>query len=43
MADIIGNLGDMIFHIALYLGLWRIISELVEIKKVLKEKDKEQN
>ena len=41
MADIIGELSDMMFHIALYLGLWRIISELVDIKKVLKENDGE--
>ena len=41
MAYIIGELRDMMFHIAIYLGLWRIISELVDIKKVLKENDGE--
>lgn len=43
MTDIIGELRDMMFHIAIYLGLWRIISELVDIKKGLKEKDGDTN
>lgn len=43
MLDTIGELKDITFHIAIYLGLWRIISELVDIKKGLKEKDGDTN
>lgn len=38
MFDIIGELKDMMFHIVTYLVLWRILSELDDIKIVLKEK-----
>lgn len=39
MFDIIGELKDIMFHIAIYLFLWRILSELIDIKECLKRKD----
>lgn len=39
MADTLSGLSDMMFHIVIYLFLWRITSELVDIKKCLKRKD----
>ena len=39
MFDVIGGLKDMMFHIVIYLFLWRILSELNDIKIVLKEKN----
>lgn len=36
----LGGLNEMLFHIAIYLFLWRILSELIDIKKILKEKEK---
>lgn len=43
MFDIIGELKDMTFHIAIYLFLWRILSELIDIKECLKRKDGDVN
>jgi len=43
MFDTIGSLNDTMFHIVIYLFLWRILSELMDIKDVLKRKDGEQN
>lgn len=43
MIDTIGELKDMMFHIAIYLGLWRIISELGAIRECLKRKDNDAN
>ena len=39
MFDRIGELNDMMFHIVVYLLLWRILSELNSIKGCLKRKD----
>ena len=39
MFDTLGELNDMMFHIVIYLFLWRILSELNDIKKILKEKE----
>jgi hypothetical protein len=42
MMETLGGLSDMMFHIVIYLFLWRILSELNDIKKILKEKEKEE-
>lgn len=34
---------DTLFHIALYLFLWSILSELIDIKNCLKRKDDDTN
>ena len=39
MFDTLGELNDVMFHIVIYLFLWRILSELNDIKKILKEKE----
>ena len=39
MFDTLGELNDVMFHIVTYLFLWRILSELNDIKKILKEKE----
>lgn len=43
MFDTIGALKDTMFHIAIYLFLWRILSELIDIKECLKRKDSDVN
>lgn len=43
MLDTIGELKDMMFHIVIYLFLWRILSELIDIKECLKRKDSDAN
>ncbi len=43
MFDTIGGLSDMMFHIAIYLFLWRILSELIDIKECLKRKESDAN
>lgn len=35
----LGGLNELFFHIAIYLFLWHILSELNDIKKILKEKE----
>lgn len=40
--ETLGGLNEMLFHIAIYLFLWRILSELNDIKKILKEKEEEE-
>lgn len=39
MFDTIGELKDVMFHIVIYSFLWRILSELIDIKECLKRKD----
>ena len=41
--EALGGLSDMMFHIAIYLFLWRILSELNDIKKILKEEKRNEN
>ena len=41
MFDTLGGLNNVMFHIAIYLFLWRILSELNDIKKILKEKEED--
>jgi len=43
MFDTIGELKDMMFHIVIYLFLWRILSELEDIRECLKRKDNDAN
>lgn len=43
MLEAIGGLKDITFHIVLYLFLWRILSELIDIKECLKRKDDDAN
>lgn len=43
MFDTIGELKDMMFHIVIYLFLWRILSELADLKEYLKRKDGDTN
>ena len=43
MWDTIGGLNDMMFHIVIYLFLWRILSELINIEECLKRKDSDVN
>ena len=43
MFDIIGELKDVMFHIVIYLFLWRILSELGDIRECLKRKDNDTN
>lgn len=43
MKETLGWLSDMMFHIAIYLFLYLILSELIDIKKILKEKEEEDN
>lgn len=39
MLDTIGDWKDVMFHICIYLFLWRILDELIDIKEILKRKD----
>ena len=43
MKETLGGLSDMMFHLTIYLFLWRILSELIDIKKILKEKEEKKN
>jgi hypothetical protein len=43
MLDTISELKDIMFHIVIYLFLWRILSELSDIKECLKRKDNDVN
>lgn len=42
MIDTLGGLSDMIFHLVVYMLFWRVLSELNDIKKILKEKEEEE-
>lgn len=39
MFDTLGDLKDIIFHIVVYSFLWRILSELTDLKEYLKRKN----
>lgn len=43
MFDAIGELEDIMFHIVIYLFLWRILSELNDIREGLERKDSDIN
>ena len=43
MIGMISVLKDMMFHIVIYLFLWRILSELEDIRECLKRKDSDVN
>ena len=43
MKETLGGLSDMMFHLAIYLFLWRVLSELIDIKKILKEKEEKKD
>lgn len=42
MIDTLIEIEEMLFQIVIYLFLWRILSELNDIKKILKEKEDEE-
>ena len=43
MFNALSGLNDTMFHIVIYLFLWRILSELDDIKNILKRKDDDTN
>lgn len=43
MFDTLGWLSDMMFHLAIYLFLCLILSELIDIKKILKEREEKKD
>ena len=43
MLETMGGLKDIMFHIVLYMFLWRILSKLSDIEECLKRKDDDIN
>ena len=43
MMETLGWLSDMMFHLAIYLFLCLVLSELIDIKKILKEREEKKN